>query len=171
MAAYSHSVAPAPRAGTDVATWALVALVVALIAGAGGWAIGHVATPTRSEAQIASQTAYQTAHQRGLELGRKTGARYGRKEAKLKRQQMVAKQGQVAYTKGYQSGVKAGKHQRNITNPYSNTVSSLDTGYGGYYASAPYYNAGYSTAYGGAGDLGTAYAVGSELESLANFGY
>jgi hypothetical protein len=111
MTSYQYAAAPAPAksGNTDVAAWALVAVIVALICAGAGWAIARQDTPGRGELTREADLAARTGLQNGSAAGYRQGAAAGRREAALRaRTQMQAARSQAS-TEGYDAGYQAGR--------------------------------------------------------------
>lgn len=125
-------VAQPQRSSTDTTTWALVAVVVAVIFAAGGWAIARIGQPSQNDLEFVQGVAYQHARARGRENGYRKGVRQGRRESSLQTKLQMQHAGTKAYDKGYQRGMQ--------------TDPSARDGYGSYGADANPY-AGDATRY------------------------
>ncbi|MCW2961525.1 MAG: hypothetical protein JWM25_1612 [Thermoleophilia bacterium] len=111
MATYAQS-APSNRSGgTDVAAWALIALVVAMICAAAGWAIARQDNPGRDDLQRNAMLASQEGSLQGQADGYKVGAVAGRKEAALRNKQQADSARAAATRDGYDAGVLEGRNR------------------------------------------------------------
>ncbi|MCW2924275.1 MAG: hypothetical protein JWM98_1679 [Thermoleophilia bacterium] len=107
--------APAPSrssGGVDVAAWALVALVVAVVCAGAGWAIARQDSPGTADVARTADLAGRDGLVRGQQSGYVQGADQGRREAALRAKGEVATARQQASRDGYQAGYDAGR-QRN----------------------------------------------------------
>ncbi|MCW2956623.1 MAG: hypothetical protein JWO69_1492 [Thermoleophilia bacterium] len=109
MAATYAQPAPAKQGGTDVAAWALVAVIVALVCAVAGWAIARQDAPGRDDLQRNSWLAAQNGQAQGEQEGYRVGARAGRTEAALRAKQQSATARRTASTEGYQAGYQEGR--------------------------------------------------------------
>lgn len=110
MATYQHA-APAPvrSGGTDVAAWALIALVVAVICAGVGWAVARQDTPSRQDIAETSELAAREALVRGEYKGFAAGSRLGRNEAALRAKGSVLAEKRAATREGYNAGYQSGR--------------------------------------------------------------
>jgi hypothetical protein len=107
MATYQQT---APRSGnTDVAAWALVAVIVALICATAGWAIARQGTPGRGDLVREADLAARTGLQNGSAAGYRQGAAAGRREAALRARTQVQAAKSQASNEGYSAGYEAGR--------------------------------------------------------------
>lgn len=112
MTTYTYSQpqqAPAQQSGPDVAAWALVALVVALICAAAGWAIARNDAPSRNEVARTAELAAREASVQGEQIGYRNGAATGRAENALRTKYAVAQAKQQGTADGYGAGYTEGR--------------------------------------------------------------
>jgi len=112
MTTYTYSQpqqAPAQQSGPDVAAWALVALVVALICAAAGWAIARNDAPSRNDVARSAELAAREASVAGESIGYRNGAATGRAENALRTKLAVAQAKQQGSADGYGAGYVEGR--------------------------------------------------------------
>jgi type II secretory pathway pseudopilin PulG len=110
MTSYTYpQQAPQQKAGTDVAAWALVALVVAVICAAAGWAIARNGSPSRTDVARTSELAAREAAARGATVGYRSGAAAGRRETLLRTQLLKQQAASAATAEGYSTGFTDGR--------------------------------------------------------------
>lgn len=106
---------PAPAAvgsrtgGLDVTAWALVALVVAVVCGAAGWAIASQDVLGRDDLANETQLAAREGAARGMTDGYSQGAKSGRAEAGLRARLDLQQTKRSAAQEGYQAGFGDGR--------------------------------------------------------------
>lgn len=100
--------APATRGGTDLAAWALIALVVALVCGGAGWALARSASGDM-DLERATELAARDGLMRGEASGMAQGARQGRRDAALRARSAVASERRQAAREGYEAGYAEGR--------------------------------------------------------------
>ncbi|MCW2928384.1 MAG: hypothetical protein JWM86_2352 [Thermoleophilia bacterium] len=134
MATYQHA-APAPSrsSGTDVAAWALIALVVALICAGVGWAVARQDVPSRQDVAETSELAAREALVRGESTGFAAGARLGRNEAALKAKGSILAERRAATREGYDAGFQSGRSKAGDPDAYLSSTAGA-----GAYPSAGY---------------------------------
>lgn len=118
----------AAKGGTDVAAWALVALVVAAVCATAGWAIASRDVLDRDDLARNTALAAQDGLLRGEAEGYRQGARQGRREATLRtRTQMNAERRQAARD-GYQAGYDEGRAKAGDPFAFAGSTAGLSTG-------------------------------------------
>lgn len=132
MATYPQT-APAP-ARTDVAAWALVAMIVALICAGAGWAIARNDVPGRDDLARTSDLAARDGLLRGQASGFTQGASLGRREAALQARSTMLAARQQAQREGYDAGYSSGRSKAGDPNAYLSST----LGAGGTYPSMGY---------------------------------
>lgn len=137
MTTYQYA-APAPTSarsgGTDVAAWALVALVVALVCAGAGWAVARQDTPGMDDVARASDLATRTGLMRGESAGYSEGARLGRREASMRARATILAERRQAAREGYDAGYMQGRSKAGDPDAYIGGSSLA----GGAYPSAGY---------------------------------
>lgn len=110
MYAYQQPAATAQRSGgLDVTAWALVALVVALVCAAAGWAIASQDVLSRDDLASEAQLAAREGAARGMTDGYSQGAKGGRSEAALRARLDLQQTKRSAAQEGYQAGLNDGR--------------------------------------------------------------
>jgi hypothetical protein len=110
MTTYQHAApAPARSGGTDVAAWAIVALVVAVICAGAGWAIARQDNPGEGDLQHSAQLASRDGFVRGEREGYGEGARLGRRQVALRTRTQMAAERRQAAREGYDTGFAEGR--------------------------------------------------------------
>jgi hypothetical protein len=110
MTTYQYAApAPAKTGGTDVAAWALVALVVALICAGAGWAIARNDVMGMDDLSRATDLAARDGLARGESAGYGEGARLGRREASMRAKAQIGSERRSAAREGYESGYQEGR--------------------------------------------------------------
>lgn len=106
-----QQIAPAPgRAGnTDVAAWALVALVVAAVCAAAGWALARQDVPGMGDVARSGELAARGGLMRGEAAGYSEGARLGRREASARARATLLAERRQASREGYDAGYMEGR--------------------------------------------------------------
>lgn len=122
MTTYQHA-APAPKGGTDVAAWALVALIVAAVCAAAGWAIASGDVLGREDLARNAALAAQDGAIRGESLGYGQGAAQGRREATLRTRTQVDNARRTASREGYAAGYAEGRAKAGDPNAYLNSTA------------------------------------------------
>lgn len=179
MYAYQQA-APAPqnKNGVDVAAWALVALIVALLCGAVGWFVASNDVLGRGDMQEQAELAAREGAARGVRAGYSQGAKQGRQQAGLQAQLSIAQGKRTAADEGYSAGYSTGRSRAEARrNGYSTgMMSSYDA-----YPAQDYSDVlsssllndepGYSTSafdeFGYGTSAGSAYGATSPLSSAA----
>lgn len=100
---------PAKSGGTDVAAWALVAIVVALICAGAGWAIARNDVMGMDDLSRASDIAARDGLARGEASGYADGARLGRREAAAKAKLQISQERHAGAREGYDAGYQEGR--------------------------------------------------------------
>ena len=128
MSTYQQHAAPAPvrSGGTDVAAWALVAIVVALICGGAGWAIARQDTPGSADVARNAELAAREGLMRGEAAGFGEGARLGRREVALTTRTRLAAERRQAARGGYDIGYSEGRMKAGDPNAFS--TAGMGTG-------------------------------------------
>lgn len=132
MTPYQHT-APARSGGTDVAAWALVALIVALVCAAAGWAVASNAVPGTEDVARSSELAALDGLARGEAAGYSQGARLGRRQASMRTRSTILAERRQATREGYDAGYAEGRAKAGDPNAYS-----VSGPVGGAYPSAGY---------------------------------
>lgn len=109
MSTYQPVPTTPSRSGTDVAAWALVALVVALVCASAGWAIARQDVPSSAEVTRTSALAAREASVRGMRDGYGQGAAAGRRQASLQSQLEQLRQRGSASRDGWSAGYQDGR--------------------------------------------------------------
>ncbi len=110
MTTYQHAApAPARSGGTDVAAWALVAVVVALICAAAGWAIARQDSPSGGDLQANAALASRDGFVRGERAGYGEGAALGRRQVAVRTKTQMAAERRQAAREGYDAGFAEGR--------------------------------------------------------------
>lgn len=110
MTTYQYAApAPARSGGTDVAAWALIAIVVALICAGAGWVIARQDTPSVDEVAQHSELAARDGAMRGEAAGYSQGARLGRREAAAQTKARILAERRQAAREGYDAGYAQGR--------------------------------------------------------------
>ena len=139
MTTYTYSQQPAQQrgGGTDVAGWALVAVVVAIVCAGAGWAIARNSTPGRDDVARTSELAAREASARGEYAGYRSGAAAGRRETALQTKLAVAQGRASAQREGFNAGFGDGRQRA------QNRAYGFDGGYAGLGAGGAFPSAGY----------------------------
>lgn len=127
--------APAAKGGTDVAAWALVALVVAAVCAFAGWAIAGRDVLDGDDLARNTVLAAQDGLVRGEAEGFRQGSRAGRREATLRTRTQVKSERAAAAREGYQAGYVAGRAKAGDPFAFAGSTADLSSG--------AYPNAGY----------------------------
>ena len=110
MTTYQHAApAPARSGGTDVAAWALVAIVVALICAGAGWAIARNDSPAGGDLDRTAALASRDGFVRGERQGYGEGAKLGRRQVAVRTKAQMAAERRQAAREGYDSGFADGR--------------------------------------------------------------
>ena len=170
MTTYQHAApAPARSGGTDVAAWALVAIIVAAICAVAGWAIASQDVLGRDDLARSAALAERDGFVRGESTGYSQGANQGRREASLRtRTQVDAARRQASregYAAGYSEGrARAGDPDAFLSSPYGGGAGAYPSaGYedvlaaGLFGADAPGYSDSAFDSYGYGSGIGTSY--------------
>jgi hypothetical protein len=135
MSTYQYAApAPAKTGGTDVAAWALVALVVALICAGAGWAIARNDVMGMDDLSRATDVAARDGLARGESSGYSEGARLGRKEAAMRGKAQISGERRQAAREGYEAGYQEGRAKAGDPDAFMGTTGLA----GGAYPSAGY---------------------------------
>ncbi len=119
MTTYQYAApAPARSGGTDVAAWALVALVVAVVCAGAGWAIARQDNPGRDDVARNAELAARDGFTRGETAGYGEGARLGRKQVAVRTRAQMAAERRQAATEGYDTGFMEGRAKAGDPNAY-----------------------------------------------------
>jgi hypothetical protein len=129
MATYQQA-APAP-ARTDVAAWALVAVIVAIICAGAGWAIARNDVPGRDDLARTSDLAARDGLMRGQATGYAQGAKLGRREAALQSRSAMLAAKAEAQREGYANGYANGRSKAGDPDAYLNTGLGMGAGFAG----------------------------------------
>jgi hypothetical protein len=133
MTTYQHTAPPA-KSGTDVAAWALVAIVVAIICAGAGWAIARNDTMGMDDLARATDLAARDGLARGEASGYGEGARLGRREASMRAKAQITSERRQAAREGYEAGWQEGRAKAGDPDAYLGTGGLV----GGAYPSAGY---------------------------------
>ncbi len=110
MTTYQYAApVPARSGGTDVAAWALVALVVAMICAGAGWAVARQDSPSRNDIARDAELASRDGFMRGERIGYGEGAGLGRRQVAVRTKAQMAAERRQAATEGYDSGFAEGR--------------------------------------------------------------
>lgn len=152
MTTYTYSqpqqAPPQQSGGTDVAAWALVALVVALICAAAGWAIARNDNPSRGEVARTSELASREAATRGATLGYRNGAASGRADNALRTKLYAAQARAAAQRDGYAAGFGEGRTRAQSRQNGFDSYGLSGLGSSGAYPSSDYSDVLASGAFG-----------------------
>lgn len=119
MATYQPYAQQTPRRSADLAAWALVAIVVAILCAAAGWAIARQTVLGDDDVARVSELAARNGVVNGERSGYADGAKLGRKEAALRaRTQIDAARREAART-GYDAGFAAGRARAGDPDAYT----------------------------------------------------
>lgn len=131
MVSYQTAHAPARSGGIDVAAWALVALIVALVCAAAGWAIARQSTPSTGDVARNGNLSARTGQLRGEAVGFSQGAKLGRREAALRARTQMSAERRTAAREGYEAGYAEGRMKAGDPDAYmsSSMGASADGGY------------------------------------------
>lgn len=152
--------APARSGGTDLAAWAVVAIVVAIVAAGAGYVVARQDTPGAGDVARSSDLAARTGFARGERSGYADGTRLGRSEANAKVRARVAAERAAATREGYQAGYENGRARAGDPN-------ALPTG--GFGATGTYPSMGYEDVL--AADLFGSDAPGYSDSAFETMGY
>lgn len=110
MTTYQYAApAPAKSGGTDVAAWALIALVVALVCAGAGWAIARQDVQGMDDIARSSDLAARDGFMRGESAGYPEGAKLGRREASMRASATIQAERRQAAREGYDAGYGDGR--------------------------------------------------------------
>lgn len=131
--------------GSGKAAIALVAVILAIVAGVAGWAIGSQQGPTWNELRRFEALAGREGEIRGRDSGWATGRKQGREELKFLAQYEKLRTNATAFNQGWNQGLGTGRRMGNAESRYRYGNSRY--GYGGGYARSS--RRGYGSYYGG----------------------
>lgn len=114
---------PARSGGTDLAAWALVALVVAAVCAAAGWAIGSQGVLGEDDMTRGSALAAQEGLLRGEAVGYRQGATQGRREAALRTRTRIGAERRQAAREGYSAGYAQGRARAGDPDAYASSMA------------------------------------------------
>lgn len=134
MTTYTHTAPATKSGGTDVAAWALIALVVALICAGAGWAIARNDTMGTDDLARATDLAARDGLARGEASGYSEGARLGRREASFRAKAQITAERRQAAREGYEAGWMEGRVKAGDPDAFLGTGSLA----GGAYPAAGY---------------------------------
>lgn len=123
MSTYHAAPAPARSGGTDLAAWALVALVVAAVCAAAGWAIASRGVLGEDDMLRGSALAAQDGLLRGEAVGYRQGANQGRREAALRARTRIGAERRQAAREGYAAGYAQGRARAGDPDAYANSMA------------------------------------------------
>lgn len=110
MSTHQYAAPATARSGdVDVAAWALIAVIVAMICGVAGWAIASNDVFSDDDVARRSTLAAQDGLMRGQAVGFAQGAKQGRREAALTTRTRIAAERQQAAREGYEAGYQTGR--------------------------------------------------------------
>lgn len=111
MHAYQQTPAPATaaRSGTDVAAWALVALIVAIVCAGAGWAVARQDAPSSEDVAREAELAARESATRGMRSGYSQGADLGRREASFRARLSMLENRRSAAQSGWSAGYAEGR--------------------------------------------------------------
>jgi hypothetical protein len=120
MTTYQHA-APAPgrSGGIDVAAWALVALVVAVVCAGAGWALASRDVASPDDVARNTDLASREGLMRGAALGYRQGADQGRRQATLRTRAAITAERRAAARDGYSAGYAEGRSQAGDPDAFS----------------------------------------------------
>jgi hypothetical protein len=101
--------ASARSSDTDVAAWALVAVIVALICALAGWAIASNDVLGQDEVARSATLAARDGLMRGQSVGFTQGSNQGRRETTLTTRTRINAERQQAAREGYEAGYQTGR--------------------------------------------------------------
>jgi hypothetical protein len=127
MTTYTATAPQPVKHGTDVAAWALVALVVALICAGAGWAIARNDVMGMDDLSRATDIAARDGLTRGEASGYSDGAKLGRREASFKAKAQITGARQQASREGYDAGYQEGRAKAGDPDAYLG-MGGLSTG-------------------------------------------
>lgn len=120
MTTYQHAApAPARSGGTDVAAWALVALIVAAICAGAGWAIARQDAPSMDDVARNAELASRDGYMRGERSGYGEGASLGRRQVAVRTRTQIAAERTAAAREGYDAGFAEGRIKAGDPNAFS----------------------------------------------------
>lgn len=169
------------RSGIDAASWALIALVVALICAGAGWAIASKRVMSQGELQDQSILASREGAARGMQDGYRDGAKVGRREEGLRARLDLQRSKRGAVQDGFNTGFNDGRAR---TEARSSGFDALAMSSLGSYPSMGYSDAlssglfddepGYSTSsyssYGYGANVGSTYATSGSSYASGSLG-
>lgn len=128
MSTYHAAPASARPGGIDLAAWALVALIVAAVCAAAGWAIGSQGVLGHEDVTRGTALAAQEGLLRGEAVGYRQGATQGRREATLRTRTRIDAERRQAAREGYDAGYVQGRARAGDPDAYAGST----TGTGAY---------------------------------------
>jgi hypothetical protein len=111
----------------DVAAWALVAVIVAVICGIAGWAIASNDVLGSDEVARNASLASQDGLMRGQSVGFTQGAGQGRREATLTTKTRMAAERQQAAREGYEAGYQSGRAKAGDPDAFMGSTTGTGT--------------------------------------------
>ena len=105
----TYQTAAPPQQGQDLAAWALVALIVAAVCAAAGWAIASSDVLSRDDLARNAALASQDGLVRGHAVGYRQGAVQGRRVATMRSKAQVGAARRQARRDGYEAGYQDGR--------------------------------------------------------------
>ena len=109
----TYMAAPQQRSTDDRATWALIAVLVLLVAGGAGWLVARASNPSTGDVENITRVAQQEAALQGRQAGWSEGAKLGRREARLQGEYQALRQQRSAWSSGWSRGLQDGRTQAN----------------------------------------------------------
>ncbi|MCW2949087.1 MAG: hypothetical protein JWN41_100 [Thermoleophilia bacterium] len=106
---YAQQTPQQQSGSTDVAAWALVAVVVAAVCAGAGWAIARNASPSHTDVAQTADLAAREAAARGATAGYRSGAASGRAETALRTKLLKQQAADAAQYQGYANGFTDGR--------------------------------------------------------------
>jgi hypothetical protein len=102
---------PNTNSSDERITWALVALIVVLLAAGAGWAIASSTETTWGDLDSTARLAEREGAVEGRQGGFARGAKLGRKEARMNGKMQVLQNRQQAFSKGWADGFRQGRER------------------------------------------------------------
>lgn len=126
MSTYHAAPAPARSGGTDLAAWALVAIVVAAVCAVAGWAVASQGVVGEDDLTRSTALAAQEGLLRGEAVGYRQGSGQGRREATLRTRTRMDAERRQAAREGYEAGYAEGRAKAG--DPFAHAGSTVGTG-------------------------------------------
>jgi hypothetical protein len=109
MTTHQYAAPAAGKGGTDVAAWALVALIVAVVCAFAGWAVASGQVLSQDDLARNAALAAQDGLVRGEAEGYRQGATQGRRESALRTRTRIDAERREAAREGYAAGYQQGR--------------------------------------------------------------